>query len=449
MILTDFMAHARTTLDLSPGLTVLTGPNNTGKSAVVEALRCLAENPVPRHVIRHGAAEARVTAELDDGTVVTWVRRPKYALYELTRPGADAPETFAKFGRTPPEEITRILGLASVPIEGGLPVDVHIGNQREPVFLLDKPGSALSGFFAAATEAAHLIAMQNLLTDRIRKATTEKKRQEKRLAELGRTLDRLAPLPELDLRLERAAAMEADLEAADRRLAALAGHLAEAAAGRRRREALLRAGQALAGLAAPPRLADTAPLAASLAQGGSLARRRAVAGARQAALAPLAAPPGLADTASLGRRAADIRRLAGAKAVAGARRLALAALAAPPQPADTDRLALAADRLAAARAATGRLAARSAALAPLAAPPPLPDTLPLAGLLAAMSAAREAVDTAAAGLARRGEALAALSARIAARLGELGSCPLCGGALSAEAFLGGAHGHGAGDGGRP
>ena len=170
------MAHARTEFALAPGLNVLTGPNNTGKSAVVEALRCLAANPAPRHVIRHGASEARVTLELDDGTAVTWVRRPKYALYEVRRPGVEEPEVYAKFGRAVPEDVQRLLRLGPVRLDGDVSVDVHIGNQREPVFLLNEPGTVVAGFFAASTEAAHLIAMQALLTERGRKAKAEKKR---------------------------------------------------------------------------------------------------------------------------------------------------------------------------------------------------------------------------------------------------------------------------------
>ena len=73
LTLVDFMAHGRTVIDLPPGLTALTGPNNSGKSAVVEALRCLAQNPPPRHVIRHGAAEARVSVTLSDGTVIAYL----------------------------------------------------------------------------------------------------------------------------------------------------------------------------------------------------------------------------------------------------------------------------------------------------------------------------------------------------------------------------------------
>ncbi|WP_300162154.1 AAA family ATPase, partial [Solidesulfovibrio sp.] len=339
MILVDFMAHARTVFDLAPGLNVLTGPNNSGKSAVVEALRCLAENPAPRHVVRHGAAEARVTAELDDGTTVAWVRRPKYALYELTRPGAAEPEVFAKFGRTPPEEIVKVLGLPPVPIEGGDAVDVHIGNQREPVFLLNRPGSVLSGFFAASTEAAHLVAMQNLLTDRIRRAKAEKKRQEKRLAGLAAELDRLAPLPGLEMRLETGAALEAALEAAERR----AGELAALTAARerlsRRAAALSGAGRVLGALAAPPRLSPTAPLAAVVAQAGSRSRRKAVAAGRGTALSPLAPPPALADAALLDARRAELTRLGSALEAMRRKSAALSRLAGPPALADAAALA--------------------------------------------------------------------------------------------------------------
>ena len=104
LILTNFMAHAGTTLELAPGLNVLCGPNNTGKSAVVEALRCLANNPSPRHFIRHGASEARVEALLDDGWRVAWVRRKAHALYEVYAPGEDEPQVFAKLkrGMVPP-----------------------------------------------------------------------------------------------------------------------------------------------------------------------------------------------------------------------------------------------------------------------------------------------------------------------------------------------------------
>ena len=83
IILENFMAHERTELELGPGVNALTGPNNSGKSAIVEALRCVATNPVPKHYIRHGAKEARVTLEFEDKTQVVWVRKKRSSGYEI------------------------------------------------------------------------------------------------------------------------------------------------------------------------------------------------------------------------------------------------------------------------------------------------------------------------------------------------------------------------------
>ena len=80
IILKNFLAHADTVIELGAGMTVLTGPNNSGKSSVVEALRCIATNPLPKHFIRHGAKVARVELEMDDGVRVAWIRKESNGL---------------------------------------------------------------------------------------------------------------------------------------------------------------------------------------------------------------------------------------------------------------------------------------------------------------------------------------------------------------------------------
>ncbi|MGQ9669679.1 MAG: AAA family ATPase [Desulfosoma sp.] len=74
LVIENFMTHQQTVLELHPGVTVLTGRNNTGKSAIVEALRCVAENPASASLIRHGAPKAVVRLELDDGSWMQWER---------------------------------------------------------------------------------------------------------------------------------------------------------------------------------------------------------------------------------------------------------------------------------------------------------------------------------------------------------------------------------------
>ena len=420
---------------------MLTGPNNTGKSAVVEALRCLTQNPSPRHFIRHGAAEARVEVVMDDGTVVAWVRRPKYALYELTRPGAAAPEVFAKFGRTPPEAILAVLALDAVALEGGAVVDVHIGNQREPVFLLNQPGSVVAGFFAASTEAAHLIAMQNLLTERSRKGKIEKGRLEKRLTALAGEIDRLAPLPDLEMRLGEAAEREAVLIVKKREAEALAAVLAEHARLHERRAALVRARDALLPLGAPPVLVATQALAEQVTQGDVLCRQIRLASQRQTALSRLLAPPVLVDTAALAAQAAAVSRARNALSRAARKVTPLAGLREPPEPADIAALADLTDRLRDCRQARDALARRNQTLSRLDPPPAPAETHPLAQLVTALTDVHAAMAATRAAVAQKGKALAALTARIDARLQELGVCPLCGANLSAADFLDRCHDH--------
>ena len=441
LTLTNFMAHAATVLDLPPGLSVLTGPNNTGKSAVVEALRCLTQNPAPHHVIRHGAAEARVTVTLSDGTEVTWVRRPRSAIYALTRPGAAEPEVFAKFGRTPPQEILDVLRLDLVPLESGDPVDVHIGDQRQPIFLLNQPGTVIAGFFAASSESAHLIAMQNRLTDRVRKTKGEVRRLEGRLGAIAAALDKLAPLPDLEYRLSAADALETALAALERDMPALERTLAERRRLRGRLDRLARADRLLSRLEPPPALTPTEGLARGLERQRTLTAVRDRMAGRDAVLERLAPPPPLAETANLAARAGELARTARAGRGQAAKAAVLDRLQAPPTLADTAALAgvlaaLAATRqaLASRRRAVGRLAG-------LTPPPEAAATRPLAELAAALVAARADVTAARADVAERRQRLDDSEARIAARIATLGVCPLCGARLSTADFLGTGHRH--------
>jgi hypothetical protein len=161
----DYMAHKDTELEMSAGVTVLTGPNNSGKSAVVEALRSVAQNPPPHHVIRHGATQAVVRVELDSGEAIEWVRSRGNTMYRLFKSGphadsaGDGPQIYAKFGRTPPVDIRTLLRLDLAETETGT-IDIHIGHQRYPIFLLDQTGSQAARFFAASTEAEYLLLEQ-------------------------------------------------------------------------------------------------------------------------------------------------------------------------------------------------------------------------------------------------------------------------------------------------
>ncbi|QLA16824.1 AAA family ATPase [Desulfolutivibrio sulfoxidireducens] len=435
LTLVNFMAHGESVFEFATGLNALTGPNNSGKSAVVEALRCLAENPAPKHVIRHGAGEARVEVLLDDGTRVAWVRKSKYAIYELTPPGAAEPVTYAKFGRTPPEDVLAALRLNAVHVESGEDIDVHLGNQREPVFLLGKPGSVMASFFAASTESAHLIAMQNLLTDKVRKAKQEKRRLEAETAAARRDLDRLARLPDLEYALETGRGMERVLTGLAREIPALEQALAAREAVSRRAAALGGRQAVLAGLRPAPVLAPVAELERAGARLVSLRAAQKMAVGKVTALAPLSAPKVLADAASLARTTDTLRRTSAALDRARRKAHGLSSLAMPPATFDVAALA---DHLARRQTLAVRKAGlekKFAAGEGLSPPPALSDAGPLFDLVSELSRLRARLAEAVSALGARTARLDRLHADIEKRLDQIGVCPLCGNDLRSETFL--------------
>src|ERR1043165_8491549 len=75
IVIENFMSHVRTVIEPADGLTVLVGPNNCGKSAVVSALQALCRNERGDYMIRHDADAAKVTVETDDGHTITWRKK--------------------------------------------------------------------------------------------------------------------------------------------------------------------------------------------------------------------------------------------------------------------------------------------------------------------------------------------------------------------------------------
>ncbi len=480
IILENFMAHGRTELPLGPGVTVLAGPNNVGKSAVVEALRCLSLNPPAQGFIRHGAKEARVEVELDEGSVV-WRRKATNASYELRQPRSSEAEEYHKLGKNSvPEDVQKILRLNKVEVEGvsgGL--DVHLGDQREPIFLLNLSGSAQAGFFAASSEAAHLLNMQNLLKTRVREAKDREKAGRERLDRLAGVLDRLSALPGLKISMDVAAGFLSSLEELGRELPILEGRIASLRRLAGKRLAFLQEEERLRPLSGPPQLQETGSLDSSI--GGlrsairtlALAQRLrqalsplrqaptlvdvapllgAAAGLRSAirtqaftrrlgqALSPLRQAPTLVDVAPLLGTSAGLRRKLAALQAEGARHAALAGLRPATEMQATEGLASLAMRL---RETGRRKAVESRRLEILARTAKAPEPMAKAGLESCAARLREALERReklARELAERTEELRDMEERVRQRLEALGACPLCGAELDSGRFLGRTHG---------
>ncbi len=364
--LVNFMSHARTVIEPADGLTVLVGPNNCGKSAVVAALQILCHNDNSTYVTRHNERECTVTVETSDGHTVQWSRKNSSPRYSVNG------QPFDRLDRNSvPEGLHQILCLPKVTADGNREFDVHFGEQKSPVFLLDKPGSHAAQFFASSSDAASLVEMQKLHQQKMVEARKERSRLNADAERLARDLSILSAADPISASIEGA---QADHTALAQLSSAISQGtddtriLGQAIGTLERREADV---CVLAPLRAPPQLEPTDPLAqviSQLAQTAEDVQRQA---ALAASLVRLRAAPDLADEQPLTRLVDDL-----CSAERSSRRLGAACLAAkklqpPPQMEDVQALHGVVHDVVAFGQKAANMQDRAAAIGALAAPPQL------------------------------------------------------------------------------
>ena len=118
------------------GLTVITGPNNTGKSACARAVAGAFSNPRGHSYVRQGEKKTSVQIDLDDGNTLIWEKGKGVNRYQINDTVID------KVGTSIPDEVAQ-LKVTSVDVDGKV-VFPQIARQFEQIFLLDMPPSVLS-----------------------------------------------------------------------------------------------------------------------------------------------------------------------------------------------------------------------------------------------------------------------------------------------------------------
>lgn len=119
------------------GLTVVTGANNSGKTALMRAIRGVFENSPFGSLLRKGEDKITVDIEFEDGQSVTWEKGPKdnsYIIngYKIAGVGRGAPEELKDLGIFPIVAATNV-------------VWPQIASQFDgTIFLLNRSGAVLA-----------------------------------------------------------------------------------------------------------------------------------------------------------------------------------------------------------------------------------------------------------------------------------------------------------------
>lgn len=177
--LRQFMSHQDTEFKLHPYLTCLIGENDIGKSVLSTAIKAVSYNDSSDSYIKHHTDESQVLFELSKKRQVLWQRfkttsqdnpqKVKYSLYV----GGNL--IAAEFNASDvPGFISKELKILTTE-----DIDVHIGNQKQPVFMI--------GTDVKPQQRAKILSLgkESLLIQKMMETIKSKTRQNKQIVKEG------------------------------------------------------------------------------------------------------------------------------------------------------------------------------------------------------------------------------------------------------------------------
>jgi DNA repair ATPase RecN len=170
------------------GFTVVTGPNNSGKTALQRAIRGVFTNPPAGALVRHGTAFLSVTITFPDGQTVCWEKGDKVNRYIV-----NGGKPLEGVGRGVPEVVSN-MGVHFIKA-GNEKLWPQIAQQfTGQIFLLDRPGSMVAEAVADVEKVGQLSAALKLSEKDRRSALGDLKVRRKDEVSLQKELDGFAGL---------------------------------------------------------------------------------------------------------------------------------------------------------------------------------------------------------------------------------------------------------------
>ena len=433
--LVNFMSHERTVIEPAAGLTVLVGPNNCGKSAFVSALQILCHNAKSTYVMRHGAKQCEVIVETDDGHIVSWSKKKSgSAKYMING------QEFDRLRQGIPPELHEILGLSKVDCDP-VQYDIHFGEQKSPVFLLNDSGKAAAQFFASSSDAIRLVEMQSTHKNQVRDAKRDQTRLNAEKEQLVESSEALEPLADIEKRIAAIEAQYKEIHQTAEKIEHI-GILIKAFSEVTHELDWYEAQAASFGeLAEPPKFEDSKSLERLLANLRTSDIECQIATASSAAIADLKSPPEIEDESKLANQIQSVRAAARKLEQADATVSAFDELAPPPEIKDESKLASAIGELDVAQQNLAAVEQRSGFLSGLVAAPKLPDHKPLEQTVREISKLQDSIAAANDNLKQIQTDVQSLEEEVEAWVDQNPTCPTCGNETAVDQVIGG-HRHG-------
>lgn len=148
------------TIPLSPGVNVIIGESDVGKSAVVRAVQGLISNQRGDGFINNRTGKCRVRLVSDSGDTVVW-KKPENS-YRL-----NDDDPFMKVGASVPQEILDAINMAPLELDKNIARSINIVEQGAPKFLVEDKETDVAKTIGAITRLQPVYnAMRAVAADR-------------------------------------------------------------------------------------------------------------------------------------------------------------------------------------------------------------------------------------------------------------------------------------------
>jgi len=183
----NFQSHKQTTLSLHPGVNVVIGKSDSGKTAIIRALRYLIWNrPSGDAFCSSWGGDTVVTVETDDGNTITHKRIKSVSSYVIND------SVFSAFGTGVPQEVQSLLNMS----------ETNLQSQFDLPFLLTDSAGEVAAHFNKMAHIDQIDTSMKLVNSWIRELEQTYKHKKQTLDELDEQMRKYDVLPFLEADLE-------------------------------------------------------------------------------------------------------------------------------------------------------------------------------------------------------------------------------------------------------
>ena len=145
----DFQSLKKAYIELTPGITVITGATNNGKSAIIRAIDSALFNLGDDAMVRGGQRYYGIKISNDSHTML--MARDNVGKNEKTAYQFDDGTVQKKVGRGQLEEVSRMFNIREVKMNNGNKMKINFWYQNDKPFLMDKTAGQLYEFLSLSS----------------------------------------------------------------------------------------------------------------------------------------------------------------------------------------------------------------------------------------------------------------------------------------------------------